>query len=79
MALATPSSVPPLALPILSAQRLSGLVVLASECRGPLSLLPLTTPPTIDSTNTSLIGTEVPAMCILGEWGGSGLARASFS
>ena len=39
----------------------------------------LTTSPTIDSTNTSLTGAEVPAMCILGEWGGSDLARASFS
>ena len=27
----------------------------------------LTTSPTIDSTNTSLTGAEVPAMCVLGE------------
>ena len=39
----------------------------------------LTTSPTIDSTNTSLTGANVPAMCVLGEWGGSGLAGASFS
>ena len=39
----------------------------------------LTTSPTIDLTNTSLTGAEVPAMCVLGEWGGSGLAGASFS
>ena len=39
----------------------------------------MTTLPMIDSTNTSLTGAEVPAMCILGEWGGSGLAGASFS
>ena len=39
----------------------------------------LTTSPTIDSTNTSLTSAEVPAMYILGEWGGSGLAGASFS
>ena len=39
----------------------------------------LTTSPTIDSTNTSLTGAEVPAMCVLGEWGGSGLVGASSS
>ena len=39
----------------------------------------LTTSPTIDSTNTSLTGAEVPTMCVLGEWGGCGLAWASFS
>ena len=39
----------------------------------------LTTSPTIDSTNTSLTSTEVPAMCVLGEWGGSGLVWASSS
>ena len=30
----------------------------------------LTTSPTIDSTNTSLTSADVPAMCVLGEWGG---------
>ena len=39
----------------------------------------LTTSPTIDSTNTSLTGAEVLVMCILGEWGGSGLTGASSS
>ena len=39
----------------------------------------LTTSSTIDSTNTSLTGAEVPAMCVLGEWGGSGLVGASSS
>ena len=39
----------------------------------------LTTSPTIDSTNTSLTGIEVPTMCVLGEWGGSGLVGASSS
>ena len=34
----------------------------------------LTTSPTMDSTNTSLTGTKVPARCVLGECGGSGLA-----
>ena len=39
----------------------------------------LTTSSTIDSTNTSLTGTEVLATCVLGEWGGYGLAGAFFS
>ena len=39
----------------------------------------LTTSPTMDSTNTSLIGAEVPARHVLGECGGSGLAGASSS
>ena len=39
----------------------------------------LTTSPTNVSTSTSLIGPTVPAMCVLDEWGGSGLAGASFS
>ena len=39
----------------------------------------LTTSPTTDSTNTSLTGAEVPAGCVLGECGNSGLAWASFS
>ena len=39
----------------------------------------LTTSSTTDLTNTSFTGTEVPAMCILGEWGGSGLVGASSS
>ena len=34
----------------------------------------LTTSPTMDSTNTSLTGAEVPAGCVLSECGGSGLA-----
>ena len=39
----------------------------------------LTTSPTMDSTNTSLTGVEVPAGRVLGECGGSGLAWASSS
>ena len=39
----------------------------------------LTTSPMIVSTSTSLTGATVPAMCVLGEWGGSGLAGASSS
>ena len=39
----------------------------------------LNTSPTIDSTNTSLTDAEVPAMCVLGEWGGFGLVGASSS
>ena len=39
----------------------------------------LTTSPTMDLTNTSLTDAEVPAGCVLGECGGSGLAGASFS
>ena len=38
-----------------------------------------TTSPTIVSTSTSLTGAMVPAMCIMGEWGGSGLAGTSSS
>ena len=37
----------------------------------------LTTSPTMDSTNTSLTSTEVPAGRVLGECGGSGLAGVS--
>ena len=39
----------------------------------------LTTSPTMDSTNTSLTGAEVPAGRVLGKCGGSGLAWASSS
>ena len=39
----------------------------------------LTTSPTIDSTNTSFTGAKVPTMCVMGEWGGSGLVGASSS
>ena len=39
----------------------------------------LTTLPTIVLTSTSLTGPTVPAMCVLGEWGGSSLAGASSS
>ena len=39
----------------------------------------LTTSPTMDSTNTSLTGAEVPAVCVLGECGGFSLAVASSS
>ena len=39
----------------------------------------LTTSPTMDSTNTSLTGVEVPAGRILDECGGSGLAGVSSS
>ena len=37
----------------------------------------LTTSPTIVLTSTSFTSSMVPAMCVLGEWGGSGLAGAS--
>ena len=39
----------------------------------------LTTSPMMDSTNTSLIGAEVLAECILSKCGGFSLAWASFS
>ena len=39
----------------------------------------LTTSPTMDSTNTSLTSAEVPAGCVLGERGGSGLVGVSSS
>ena len=39
----------------------------------------LTTSPTMDSTNTSLTGAEVPTGCVLGECGSSGLVWASSS
>ena len=39
----------------------------------------LTTSPTNVSTSTSLTGPTVPAMRVLGEWGGSGLVGASSS
>ena len=39
----------------------------------------LTTSPTMDSTNTSLTGAEVPTGRVLGECGGSGLAGVSSS
>ena len=38
-----------------------------------------TTSPTIVLTSTSLTGATVPALCVLGEWGGSGLAGTSSS
>ena len=57
----------------------SGVGVRTSRDALPSSSNSLTTSPTIDSTNTSLTGTEIPAMCVLREWGGSGLAGASFS
>ena len=39
----------------------------------------LTTLSTIDSTNTSRTSAEVRAICVRGEWGGSGLVGASSS
>ena len=39
----------------------------------------LTTSPTKVSTSTSLTGPTVPAMCVLDEWGGSGLVGVSSS
>ena len=39
----------------------------------------LTTSPTMDSTNTSFTGAEVPAGRVLGKCGGSGLAGVSSS
>ena len=59
--------------------RAGGVGVRTSRAALSSSSNSLTTSPTIDSTNTSLTGAEVPAMCVLGEWSGSGLAGASFS
>ena len=59
--------------------RASGVGVRTSRAALSSSSNSLTTSSTIDSTNTSLTGVEVLAMCFLGEWGGSGLAGASFS
>ena len=59
--------------------RAGGVGVRTSRAALSSSSNSLTTLPTIDSTNTSFTGAEVPAMCVLDEWGGSGLAGASFS
>ena len=59
--------------------RAGGVGVRTSRATLSSSSNSLTTSPTIDSINTSLTGVEVPAMCVLGEWSGSGLAGASFS
>ena len=59
--------------------RAGGIGVRTSRAALSSSSNSLTTSSTIDLTNTSLTGAEVPAMCVLGEWGSSGLAGASFS
>ena len=59
--------------------RAGGVGVRMSKAALSSSSNSLTTSPTIDSTNTSLTSAKVPTMCVLGEWGGSGLAGASSS
>ena len=59
--------------------RASGIGVRMSRDALPSSSNSLTTSPTIDSTNTSLTGAEIPAMCVMGECGSSCLAWASSS
>ena len=59
--------------------RASGVGVRMSRDALASSSNSLTTSPTMNSTNTSLIGAEVPAGRILGECGGSGLVGVSSS
>ena len=59
--------------------RASGVGIMMLNAALPSSSNSRTTSPTIVSTSTSLTGATVPAVCILGEWGGSGLAGASSS
>ena len=59
--------------------RAGGVGVRTSRAALSSSSNSLTSSSTIDSTNTSLTSVEVPAMCVLGECGGSGLAWASSS
>ena len=59
--------------------RAGGVGVKMSRDALPSSSNSLTTSPTMDSTNTSLTGAEVPTGCVLGECSGSGLAWASSS
>ena len=59
--------------------RADGAGVIMSNVSLSSSSNSLTTSPTMVLTNTSLGGEEVPAVRILGEWGGSGLAVASSS
>ena len=59
--------------------RADGVGVMISNANLASSSNSLTTSPTIVSTSTSLTGPMVPAMCVLGEWGGSSLAGASSS
>ena len=59
--------------------RASGVGVRMSNAALSSSSNSLTTSPTIVLTSTSLTSPTVPAMCVLGEWGGSGLAGASSS
>ena len=56
-----------------------GASVLVVNARFSSSSSSLTTSPTMVLTNTFLGGGEVPAVRVLGEWGGSGLAGASSS
>ena len=56
-----------------------GVGIRMSNVALPSSSNSLTTLPTIVLTSTSLTGLAVPAMCVLGEWGGSSLAGASSS
>ena len=59
--------------------RAGGVGVMMSNAALSSSSNSLTTSPTRVLTSTSLTGATVPAMCVLGEWGGSGLAGASSS
>ena len=59
--------------------RAGGAGVMTSNAALASSSNSLTTSPTNVSTSTSLTGPMVPTMCVLGEWGGSGLAGASSS
>ena len=59
--------------------RVGGIGIRTSNAALSSSSNSLTTSPTMVLTSTSLTGPTVPAMCVLGEWGGSGLAGASFS
>ena len=59
--------------------RAGGVGVMMLNAALPSSSNSRTTSPTIVSTSTSLTCAEVPAVCVLGEWGVSGLAEASSS
>ena len=59
--------------------RAGGVGVRTSRDAPPSSSCSLITSPTTDSTNTSLTGAGVPAGCVLGECGGSGLVGVSLS
>ena len=59
--------------------RAGGVGVTTSNIALASSSNSLTTSSTNVSTSTSLTGPTVPAMCVMGEWGGSGLTGASSS